>query len=229
MDSAALEEVLPTAPMRLLALPGVYRPQHDTGLMARALRREALTPESEVLEIGTGTGALAILASRSGARVTAVDISRRAVLSARLNARLARERIKVRRRDFTVDTEGRAFDLVISNPPYVPCRTVPPARHGAARAWDAGHDGRAFIDQLCEAAPTMLRPTGALLLVHSALCGTDETLNRLTKAGMRATVADRAFVPLGPVLRSRRDWLRRAGILGDEQHEELVVIRADHA
>lgn len=34
MDSAALKEVLPLVPMRLLALPGVYRPQHDTRLMA---------------------------------------------------------------------------------------------------------------------------------------------------------------------------------------------------
>jgi release factor glutamine methyltransferase len=46
---------------------------------------------------------------------------------------------------------------------------------------------------------------------------------------MRATVADRAFIPLGPVLRSRRDWLRRQGMLGEEQREELVVVRAEHA
>jgi release factor glutamine methyltransferase len=229
MESAALDEALPTARLRLLALPGVYRPQHDTGLMARALRREALAPGSDVLELGTGTGALAILASRTGARVTALDISRRAVLTARVNARLARESITVRRCDFTADTGGRAFDMVISNPPYVPSPDARLPRRGAARAWDAGRDGRAFVDRICDTAPTMLRPAGALLLVHSGLCGTDETLERLAKADMRAAVVDRALVPLGPVLRSRRDWLRRQGLLGDEQREELVVIRAEHA
>ncbi|GAA1369593.1 HemK2/MTQ2 family protein methyltransferase [Streptomyces beijiangensis] len=229
VDSAVLEELLPTTPIHLLALPGVYRPQHDTGLMARALRREAIPLGSEVLELGTGTGALAILAARAGARVTAVDISRRAVFTARVNARLARERIEVKRCDLTADTGGRTFDMVISNPPYVPSPSARLPRRGVARAWDAGRDGRTFIDRICATVPTMLRPAGALLMVHSAVCGTEATLNRLAEAGMCGSVVDRAFVPLGPVMRSRREWLRHQGILGDEPCEELVIIRAEHA
>ncbi|MFI6341395.1 HemK2/MTQ2 family protein methyltransferase [Streptomyces sp. NPDC050535] len=228
MDEAVLEALPPTAPMRLLALPGVYRPQHDTGLLARALCRETMGPGSDVLELGTGTGALAILAARSGARVTAVDISRRAVITARVNARLARERIEVRRRDLTAYNGNRTYDVVISNPPYVPSPSARPPKNGAARAWDAGYDGRVIVDRICDIAPLVLRPTGTLLMVHSGLCDTEATLLRLARAGLRGEVVDRALVPLGRVLTSRRDWLRRQGILGDEKHEELVVIRAEH-
>ncbi|KPI15241.1 methylase [Actinobacteria bacterium OK006] len=46
---------------------------------------------------------------------------------------------------------------------------------------------------------------------------------------MKATVADRALIPLGPVLRSRLPWLRHEGLMTDENLEEVVVIRAEHA
>lgn len=105
----------------------------------------------------------------------------------------------------------------------------PPPRKGAARAWDAGHDGRTLVDRICDAAPAVLRPTGVLLVVHSGLCGVDATLDRLTGAGMTPVVTDRAMVPFGPVLRSRLPWLRRTGLVRDEVEEELVVIRAEHA
>ncbi|MFF1767680.1 hypothetical protein [Streptomyces sp. NPDC058249] len=65
--------------------------------------------------------------------------------------------------------------------------------------------------------------------MHSALCGTESTLSRLAAAGLPASVVDRAFVPFGPVLRERRTWLRRQGLLTDENTEELVVIRAEHS
>ncbi|MFF3413997.1 HemK2/MTQ2 family protein methyltransferase [Streptomyces sp. NPDC002698] len=219
----------PLVPPFLLAPPGVYRPQHDTRLLARALNREFMNSGTRVLELGTGSGALALEAARRGARVTAVDISRRAVLTARFNAMIARRRVTVRRGDLTGAVAGQSYDLVISNPPYVPSPDAHPPRKGAARAWDAGHDGRILVDRICDAAPAVLRPTGALLVVHSGLCGVDATLDRLAGAGMAAVVTDRAMVPFGPVLRSRLPWLRRTGLLGDEAEEELVVIRAEHA
>lgn len=58
-----------TLPRRLIALPGVYRPQADTWLLAEALSHEPMGADSDVLDIGTGTGALALPAARTGARV----------------------------------------------------------------------------------------------------------------------------------------------------------------
>ncbi|MEU6062622.1 HemK2/MTQ2 family protein methyltransferase [Streptomyces sp. NPDC047097] len=214
---------------RTLVLPGVYAPQHDTRLLAAALRRHGVGQGHELLDIGTGSGAVALYAAALGARVTAVDIARRAVLTARLNALLTGRPLTVRRCDPTAPGARlpTRYDVVVSNPPYVPAPAAHPPRSGAARAWDAGWDGRAVVDRICAAAPRLLRPTGLLLMVHSALCGTDRTLDLLHRSGMRAAVDDRAAIPFGPVLGSRLPWLRARGLLSEgAEREELVVIRA---
>ncbi|WP_435218243.1 HemK2/MTQ2 family protein methyltransferase [Streptomyces sp. bgisy034] len=210
--------------------PGVYTPQWDTGLLARALGREDVGSATEVLDLGTGSGALAIQAARRGARVTAVDISRLAVLTTRVNALLAGRRVRVRHGDLADAVPGRSYDIVVSNPPYVPSPAARLPRRGRSRAWEAGRNGRAFVDRICTAAPAVLRPGGVLLIVHSGLCDSRTTLRHLSDAGLRAAVTERATVPYGPVLRSRRRWLVREGLADpSENREELVVIRAEHA
>lgn len=206
--------------------PGVYAPQRDTWLLAQALRRETLPAGARVLDVCTGPGTLALLAARHGAgQVTAVDISRRAVLAARMNARLAGVPVRVLRGDLLEPVAGGTFDLVLSNPPYVPCDGARTPRHSAR--WDGGEDGRDVVDRLCAAVPDRLAPGGVLLMVHSALCGLEPTLSRLTAAGLRAGLVDRQREPFGPVLRSRVEWLTERGLIAPGQHEEeLVVVRA---
>jgi release factor glutamine methyltransferase len=212
-----------------LTLPGVYAPQHDTRLLLGALSRERPAPGAQVLDLGTGSGALAVRAAQLGGRVTAVDIAWRAVLTARLNAWLHRRRVTVRRSDLTSAVRGRSYDLVLCNPPYVPAPEARVPGRGSARAWDAGRNGRAVVDRVCDGASASLRPGGVLLMVHSGLCDTAATLRRLSSAGLDARVTDRALVPLGPVLLSRREWLREQGLMSaSESMEELVVIRAEH-
>ncbi|MEU3184041.1 HemK2/MTQ2 family protein methyltransferase [Streptomyces sp. NPDC006923] len=213
--------------MTLIALPGVYAPQDDTALLAEALRAEALPPRAETLDVGTGTGALALAAARRGAVVTAVDISWRCVLSARLNARLARLPVRVLRGNLLAPVAGRSFDVILANPPYVPAPSGAWPGHRAARAWDAGNDGRLLLDRICQEAPPLLRPGGVLLIVHSALCAEDPTLLRLRAAGLHAAVIERRQVAFGPVLRGRWSWLRSQGLVEEGQNkEELVVVRA---
>lgn len=213
----------------LVTLPGVYVPQHDTRLLLRALCREGVGAGTELLDLGSGSGALAVGAARRGALVTAVDISWRAVICTRINAWLSRQRVTVRRGDLTAAVRGRSFDMLVSNPPYVPAPGNQAPR-GLARAWDAGRNGRLLVDRICDAAPRALRPGGVLLMVHSGLCGIEDTLERLASAGLRATVSDRVVIPFGPILRSRLAWLRRQGLLDDVQDtEELVIIRAENS
>ncbi|MFH9759088.1 HemK2/MTQ2 family protein methyltransferase [Streptomyces anulatus] len=212
---------------RIWSLPGVYAPQADSYLLSAVMRREGIGPGMDVLDVCTGSGVLALGAARLGARVTAVDISRRAVLSARLNALAARTPVDVRRGDLLTGVLPGSFDVVVSNPPYVPAPDTRLPRRGACRAWDAGLDGRILLNRICEQVPAVLRPGGRLLMVHSALCGPDETVHRLTQAGLSAEVSDRLSIPFGPVVTGRIRWLRENGLVPTGiTTEELVVVRA---
>lgn len=95
-----------TGAPELISPPGVYRPQADTLLLADTLAREPLGPVSEVMEVGTGTGALALQAAARGAQVTAVDVSWAAVLAARLNGLRQRLSLRVLHGDFAARTLG---------------------------------------------------------------------------------------------------------------------------
>ncbi|MFI8101123.1 HemK2/MTQ2 family protein methyltransferase [Streptomyces sp. NPDC086023] len=218
-------------PDRLVALPGVYRPQADSRLLEAAVAREDIGPGRSVLDIGTGTGVVALRAAESGAAVTAVDASWAAVLAAWLNARLRRLPVKVRHGDFAVRAgRGPRYDFVLANPPYVPSPDAALPVRGERRAWDAGGDGRAVIDPICAAAPTLLRPGGVLLMVHSAMCDSERTLAMLARGGISARVEVRRRIGWGPVLRGRRAWLTEQGFAAPgEDREELVVIRGRYA
>ncbi|MFH9980063.1 HemK2/MTQ2 family protein methyltransferase [Streptomyces sp. NPDC017179] len=214
-----------------LVLPGVYAPQDDTALLAEALSDEPWKPGARVLDVGTGSGALALVAARRGARVTAVDVSWRAVWTARLNARLSRLPVRIHHGNLFGPVRGRSFDVVLANPPYVPAPDTRRGPHGRRRAWDAGRDGRLVLDRICRDAPPLLRPGGVLLVVHSALSDPGLSLHRLRAAGLEAAVVRRRRIAFGPVLRSRRGWLRERGLLSAaeaaDEKEELVVIRAE--
>lgn len=213
--------------MLLFRAPSVYPAQSDTWLLRDALRAEAVGPGTRVLELCCGSGALAVAAAGRGADVTAVDISRRAVVSTWLNIRARGLRARVRRGDLVAPVRGEQFDVVVANPPYVPSLAARPPRRGRARGWDAGLDGRAVLDRLCREAPLLLAPGGVLLVVFSAVCGVDETVRRLDGAGLKAAVVARQVEPFGPVMSARVELLEdRELIAFGQRHEELVVVRA---
>ncbi|MCK9250634.1 MAG: methyltransferase [Solirubrobacteraceae bacterium] len=218
-------DLAPPTAARLHVLPGVYRPAEDTWLLARALEREALDG-ADVLDLCTGSGAIAVAAAGAGARVSAVDLSRRAVLCARLNLRRRGARGRVRRgRLFDAAPRG-PFDVITANPPYVPTGSRGGPPRGRSRAWDAGRDGRDVLDRICDEAPGRLRPGGRLLVVQSALADASRTVARLRRAGLDASIDARARIPFGPVLREREATLRRCGLLDPhERDEEIVVVR----
>ncbi|MBE1493765.1 release factor glutamine methyltransferase [Amycolatopsis lexingtonensis] len=211
---------------RLLRLPGVYRPQEDTALLAAAIADLAIRPGARALDLCTGTGAQAITLARRGARtVLAVDLSRRALASARFNALVRQAAVRPCRGDLATAVRQGPYDVVVANPPYVPA-PAPAVR--ATRGWDAGPDGRAVLDPLCAAAGTLLRPGGTLLIVQSGLSDVDKSWTSLAAQGLWVSVARRARIPFGPVLSGRTAFLEAAGLIAPGQRtEELVVLRAD--
>jgi release factor glutamine methyltransferase len=208
---------------RWIPLPGVFRPRSDTWLLAGAARAEPLPPGARVLELCAGPGLAGIAAAREhGARLTTVDVSRRAAFSAALNGRLNGVRVRALRGDLFAPVAGERFDLILANPPYLPGEDPP--RRGAARAWEAGDDGRVVLDRICAGAPAHLAAGGVLLVVHSEVCDPDATLRALASGGLTADVATREQGRLGPLLRARRETLEARGLLRPGQTSEDVLV-----
>jgi release factor glutamine methyltransferase len=195
-------------------------------MLAACAIREGLGRKTAVLDLCTGSGILAITAALHGAsRVVAVDISRRAMASVRLNAWLNGVKVDALRGDLFAPVAGQRFDLIVSNPPYVPGQDPRLPRRGRSRAWEAGPRGRAFLDRICAEVPAYLNPGGVLLMVQNTITGERETIEALRSHGLEVTVALRHHGGLGPRLRERSQWLRAAGLL-DGDHDEVLIIRA---
>ena len=125
-----------------------------------------------ILEIGTGSGCLAVVLARAfpAARVDASDISPAALEVARRNVarhRLGR-RIRLMRSDLYEDLPPDRYDLIVSNPPYVPDRRIgrfPPEYHHEPRlALAGGADGLDLVQRLLDGARARLTPHGLLAL-----------------------------------------------------------------
>ena len=212
----------------------VYVPREDSQFLIDVMEKTGLARGSRVADLCTGTGILAIAAREQGAsQVTAFDICPRAVHCARTDAAAAGLDVSVHLGSWARAVEFGPYDLVICNPPYVPHdpsidAVQLPSDIGPARAWDAGHDGRLVLDPLCATAPQLLASGGTLLLVQSEFAGPRETLAALASAGLDAEVVAYQWIPFGPVLTSRAEWLEETGrVEPGRREEELLVIRAD--
>jgi release factor glutamine methyltransferase len=218
----------------IVADSGVYVPQHDSRLLADALRQTRLAVGRRVLDLCTGSGVLAIAAAQIGAAsVTAFDICPRAVRCSLGNAHAAGVDVDVRLGSLAPALACGPYDVVVSNPPYVPVGPdaqgeLIPAEAGPAWAWNGGDDGRLVLDPLCESAPRLLARGGSLLLVQSEFAGIAESLACLRTGGLDAEILTSQRIPLGPVLSARAQWLQRTGRLRNgHRQEKLVVIKAD--
>jgi release factor glutamine methyltransferase len=217
-----------------LDIDGVYPPQQDSQLLIDTMQRSALVLGRRVLDLCTGSGVVAIAAAELGAAsVTAFDICPRAVRCSRGNAVHAGVDVDVREGSWTGALDCAPFEVIVSNPPYVPTppagdTEVIPIAAGPAGAWNAGVDGRMVLDPLCESAFCLLADGGSMLLVQSRFSGVDQSLDSLRSSGLDAEVVASQWIPFGPVLSARAGWLQDTGRIDYGcREEELVVIRAD--
>ena len=120
------------------------------------------------LDLCTGTGAIAIALKHECpfADIHAADLSGDALALARENARCNQAEITFHQGDLFAPVEGLRFDLILSNPPYIPtldCRTLQPeVQREPLMALDGGPDGLDFYRRIAGEAPSHLRPGGLL-------------------------------------------------------------------
>jgi len=159
--------------LALRVTPEVLIPRPETELLVDlALERLPLGAPACVLELGTGSGAIAVaLASeRPGLAIVATDVSEAALALARRNARDHGAEIAFVLSDWFDALGPEQFDLIVSNPPYVAAGDAHLER-GDLRfeprlALVGGEDGLACIREIAARAQNRLRPGGSLLMEH---------------------------------------------------------------
>ncbi len=154
--------------------PDVLIPRPETEhLVEQAIAFAGDFQHPRIVDIGTGSGAIAIALAHHlpQARMTSIDISEKALAIAKENA--ARNQVAGRIRflhgDLLAPVERERFDLVVSNPPYIPeadrdTLSVEVRDHEPALALFAGADGLAVYRRLIPAAQEALLSGGSLLM-----------------------------------------------------------------
>jgi release factor glutamine methyltransferase len=160
--------------LQLMVTPATLVPRPETELLVDlALREIPRRAECAVLDLGTGSGAIAIAMAKERplSRVTATDISAAALDVARQNARqLEIPNVEFIEGDWTAPVQGRRFDFIVSNPPYVRSDDAAlDALHREPRgALCAGDDGLDAIRVLARDCGALLEPHGVMLIEHGA-------------------------------------------------------------
>ncbi|XYJ10692.1 peptide chain release factor N(5)-glutamine methyltransferase [Telluria sp. B2] len=181
--------------------PAVLIPRPDTELIVE-LALERLAPRARLLDMGTGSGAIAVAVAhtRPDAQVTALDVSEDALAVARANAGANGARVRFLRSDwFAALGDEEVFDVVASNPPYIASGDEHLAqgdlRFEPVDALTDHADGLSDLRTIIASAARHLAPGGWLLLEH----GYDQA------AAVRALLAEAGYL-------EAQSWRDLAGI-----------------
>lgn len=176
----------------------VLIPQPDTEILVE----EAIdfcknkSKDLQILDIGTGSGAIAIAISKNtGFEVTASDISQSALKIAEKNARKNNVNINFVQSNLFENIDGK-FDLIVSNPPYIETETIKnlsrEVRNEPILALDGGKDGLDFYRILAKGGSRFLKQEG-ILLVEIGYNQKEKVIEIFRKAGFCDVVSKKDF------------------------------------
>lgn len=216
-----LQHIVGTAafgPVTVAVGPGVFIPRPETEALLEWAMTRPLPPDPVIVDLCTGTGALALALAHTvpRARVVAVEKSDDALVYTRRNC--ADTGIEVRAGDVTepgvlADLDG-TVDLLVSNPPYIPegAQLDPEVTdHDPASALFGGPDGMSVIVPIVALAARLLRPGGQLGIEHDDTTS-DQTVAALRRDGTFDDVTARRDLTGRPrfVTARRRDHATKA-------------------
>tara|TARA_B100002052_G_scaffold278955_2_gene285771 strand:- start:3660 stop:4550 length:891 start_codon:yes stop_codon:yes gene_type:complete len=186
-------------PLALRITPDVLVPRADTeALVTRALAQGNASAPLRVLDLGTGSGAIALMIAHARPvwQITATDRSPAALACAQDNARsLGAANVVFKAADWFDGLAGESFDLIVANPPYIAADDphLAALTHEPRQALVAADDGLADLAAIISGAPAHLSPGASLFLEHGHTQG-PAVAARLVEAGFHdvATTPDAA-------------------------------------
>ena len=155
-----------TTPQALIPRPETER------LVEIALNNIGKNSDIKLLEIGTGSGCIPIAISneKPSLNILSLDISKNALELAEVNAELNNcKNIKFLEMDFLNETPKGEFDILLSNPPYIPVKEIegimPEVKNYEPRiALTDNEDGLVFYHSIAKKVKTLIKPKGIILL-----------------------------------------------------------------
>ena len=169
----------------------VYEPSEDTFLLIDSLEYLNIKPRDNILEIGTGTGIIALHAAKHASHVTATDINPYALECAKKNAELNNiKNIQFIKSNLFANISKR-YDIIIFNPPYLPQTKSETSDDIIDCAWNGGKDGRETTDKFLDQTSLYLKETGQILILDSSKSKYKKTFDTLEKKGFTVKIVKR--------------------------------------
>ena len=164
----------------------VYIPAEDSYLLADNLE---IKDGQSVLEIGTGSGIVAMYASKLTDNITVSDINFDACELARKNFKEnGIDNIEILFGNLFEPVKNKKFDVILFNTPYLPTDKDEVLEDTINYAFDGGLNGRKVIDLFLNEVKNHLNDGGIVQLIQSSLSGNEETLTKLDELGFIAEI-----------------------------------------
>ena len=170
--------------LRIQICPQVFNP--ITGrTTAFFIRHMQIQPHNRVLEIGTGSGAIAVAAAQVAQSVTATDVSHFAVQCAQATMKLNQvdNQVRVLQGDLFKPVQNETFDVILFNPPYL--QFTP--QNWIAKAWSAGTQYE-LIDRFLRGAHQVMARKGEIQMLLSSAASISYLLHLFKSAGFTTSV-----------------------------------------
>ena len=164
----------------VLETKNAYEPAEDSLLFADIINTIDMKGK-KLLDMGTGTGLLAIIASKKGATVTAADIDKESLEIAEKNAENNKAVVSFVHSDLFQNINGK-FDIIVFNPPYLPSDETD-AYASKRTDYDGGKTGCDVINRFLISANRHLNTAGMILMLISSLTDKKEVARSLENNG----------------------------------------------